>query len=192
MLLRLTSAGTLAKWSARRHGFTNRLPYTPVSGRQYIPDGIDVLKNINVWYKETVIEWKLSRLDLGLTKTISTRRGRKAEWNFSVYNAYNRHNPNAYYYSGIKKDFRIEDWQGNYLYLKKYKVSFFPLIPTISYKLFFDGKPKNNQSMKTNRAAESSMTRNYKYNLCWYCCFLYLQHLSFFYSSRCLSKCDKR
>jgi hypothetical protein len=136
------------KWSASATWvYQTGLPYTPVIGRQYIPDGIDGFKEALIYGKRNSDRMEnYHRLDLGLTKTISTRRGRKAEWNFSVYNAYNRHNPNAYYYSGIKKDFRIEDWQGNYLYLKKYKVSFFPLIPTISYKLFFDGKPKTSNS----------------------------------------------
>jgi hypothetical protein len=145
-----------AKWSANATWvYQTGLPYTPVIGRQYIPDGIDGFKEALIYGKRNSDRMEnYHRLDLGFIKTISTKRGRKAEWNFSVYNAYNRHNPSAYYYSGLKKDFRIGDWQGDYLYIKKYKVSFFPIIPTISYKLYFDGKPKtnnNNENKSKNR-----------------------------------------
>lgn len=73
------------------------------------------------------------RLDLGLTY-IKTKRKSERIWSFSIYNAYNRHNP-YYYYTTIDK---VEDANGNETneYKKTtYARSLFPIIPSVSYTI---------------------------------------------------------
>jgi hypothetical protein len=78
------------------------------------------------------------RLDLGLRKETLTKKGRRAQWNFSVYNAYNRKNPSAVYYSTDPNDIEVNKAGEAYEALQLYQLSFFPLIPTASYKVFFE------------------------------------------------------
>ena len=128
------------KWSASVSWvYQTGLPYTPVIGRQYINDNEGGYKEALIYGErnsERMIDYH--RLDLGFTCKKRTKKGRKAEWNFSVYNAYNRHNPTAYYYATEKDDTDTFDRHGNYHHFKLYKVSLFPIIPTASYKVFFD------------------------------------------------------
>lgn len=119
------------------------LPYTPVLGRQLVPvpdsDG-----HGGITYEEAFIYGERNsdrmkdyhRLDVGFVKNITTKRGRKAQWNFSVYNLYNRKNPASYYY-GYDKDGHMMLNEEKYEPIKKYQISYFPCIPSISYKLFF-------------------------------------------------------
>ena len=63
-------------------------------------------------------------------------KGRKAEWTFSIYNVYCRQNPYYYYYG---------DPKGDPLYWNQFpnepqtlwQRSFFPIIPSFSYKVWF-------------------------------------------------------
>ncbi len=118
------------------------LPYTPAIGRQ-----IYSYENEND-YREAMIYGERNsarmrpyhRLDLGFNYTKTTRNGRKAVWTFSIYNVYNRHNPYFYYYNENNSS---EMWWPGYYWGKNhsmnlYQVSFFPIIPTVSYKLYFD------------------------------------------------------
>ena len=128
------------KWSASISWvYQTGLPYTPVIARHNYPDG--------KWgYMETLIYGERNsgrmldyhRLDLGFTRKTITRKGRKAEWSFSVYNSYNRRNATAYYYGTETESVKNYDWKGNYKNFKLYKVSFFPIIPTVSYKIYFE------------------------------------------------------
>jgi hypothetical protein len=119
------------------------LPYTPVIGRQFAPI-TNAGGNGEVVYEEAFIYGERNsehmkayhRLDLGLALTTKTKHGRKAIWNFSVYNVYNRHNPASYYY-GYNKDGFVSYDPENYTPLKQYQTSFFPIIPSVSYKVFF-------------------------------------------------------
>jgi hypothetical protein len=130
------------KWSVNAlWNYQTGLPYTPVLGRQYTP--VTVWDNAQEYvYEEALIYGKRNsermkdyhRLDIGATYTTKTKHGRKAIWNFSVYNAYNRMNANAYYYG--HEDYPW-DYKG-YRPLKKFQWSFFPIIPTVSYKVFFE------------------------------------------------------
>jgi hypothetical protein len=133
------------KWSfSASWVYQTGLPYTPVIGRQLTPvagsDGTGETE-----YEEAFIYGERNsarmrdyhRLDIGFTKTIKTKRGRKAQWNYSVYNVYNRHNPASYYY-GYDKNGSMNYDAENYKPLSKYQLSFFPFIPTISYKVFFE------------------------------------------------------
>jgi len=72
------------------------------------------------------------RLNLGVTHTKQKKRG-TAEWNFSVYNAYNRMNPNL-----VLSDYYREYKDGKYTNrLVMDKITILPIIPSISYTRSF-------------------------------------------------------
>lgn len=79
------------------------------------------------------------RLDIGFTKRTLIKTWKlPVEWTFSIYNAYNRRNPYHYYYSDRSGP---EIWRPEYGHdigkLSLYQMSFFPIIPSISYKVYF-------------------------------------------------------
>ena len=132
------------------------LPYTPAIGRHYTPDLEPATEYDEHGPYDVLIYGERNsqrmrdyhRLDIGLYYTKYTkRRNRKAEWSFSVYNAYNRQNPYYYYFnsnsSGEIYNPRSFD---KFKPMDLYQISFFPIIPTISYKVYFDktrDKPKS-------------------------------------------------
>lgn len=81
------------------------------------------------------------RLDIGLNHEITTRRGNKAVWTFSVYNAYNHINPFGYYYDNDNDTDNLTRFDRP---LQLYKSGLFSIIPSVSYKVWFDysRKPK--------------------------------------------------
>jgi len=130
------------KWSASLLWVLNSgLPYTPVLAEQLIP--IIDLDTHEVYYESAYLFGEKNsermkpyhRLDLAAKYSKFNKRGRKVEWTFSVYNAYCQQNPFFYYYDYGDGDFRtIED---DYT-LRKFQISFFPIIPSVSYKVYFD------------------------------------------------------
>lgn len=126
------------------------LPFTPAIGRYYVPS-LENSFDGNSYYYEALIYGERNssqmrdyhRLDLGMSYSKLTKaRKNKATWNFSVYNAYNRHNPVYYYYNTNNTgEIFMPEWQGGYKPLALYQLSLFPVIPTVSYKVFFDFKP---------------------------------------------------
>jgi len=132
------------------------LPYTPAIGRQYTPS-TNFNEDGETYYFEAIIYGKRNsarmkdyhRLDIGVNYTTITKRGNKAIWSFSVYNIYNRHNPYYYYYNTDNSGelYNPATWN-EYKSLALYQVSFFPLMPTFSYKVFFDGS-SNKKRQKT-------------------------------------------
>jgi len=129
------------------------LPYTPVLGRQYAFGLFTDHGSRDDLYEEVLIYGERNsarmpdyhRLDVGLSWNTVTKKGRKAEWNLSVYNAYNRHNPTAYYYSEADVIVNSNNGIEKYQAFNKYKVSFFPIIPSISYKLYFEERIASNK-----------------------------------------------
>jgi len=131
--------------------FMTGLPYTPAIGRQlysYIDENkyIDAL----IYGERNSARMKpYHRLDAGFNYTKLNKRNRKVVWTFSIYNVYNRHNPYfyyyapdadensafSYYYTYNQRPFFYEQKSNQKLSL--YQVSFFPIIPTVSYKVFF-------------------------------------------------------
>jgi hypothetical protein len=122
------------------------LPYTPAVERQYVPAYSDG----ELYHYETLIYGERNsqrmrdyhRLDFGLSYTKHTKkRNRKAVWNLSIYNVYNRQNPYYYYYNSNNSGeiYNPRTWD-KFQPLSLYQISFFPIIPTISYKLYFDSK----------------------------------------------------
>ncbi len=136
------------KWSASLTWvYQTGLPYTPVLGRQLTLD-TEPDENGNLGYYEVLMYGDRNsgrmkdyhRLDVGATLNTITKRNRKATWTFSVYNVYNRHNPYFYYFNTrtdnyIERPENLTDFKATNMY----QMSFFPIIPSVSYKLYFDG-----------------------------------------------------
>lgn len=123
------------------------LPFTPVVGRQFVPSFTE-LDNEPYYYEAFIYGEKNSermrmyhRLDIALHYTTITKNGNKAQWTFALYNAYNRKNPYSYIFthntsqntSLISKSI----WK-NMESFTLYQISFFPILPTLSYKVYFD------------------------------------------------------
>lgn len=112
-------------------------PFTPIIGREIIP--VEILQN-EVQFDQGLIYGKRNsyrmsdyhRLDLAAVHKVKSKKGRNAEWTFSIYNAYCRLNANSYSY-GYGQETNSGTLEKN----KLYKTSFFPIIPSISYKVYF-------------------------------------------------------
>ncbi|MFC0878400.1 carboxypeptidase-like regulatory domain-containing protein [Saccharicrinis sp. FJH2] len=119
--------------------FSSGLPYTPASGKHLLMDLTNgkVTDGVAIDYEEynSGRMQNYHRMDVGFTYETKTKKGNKAVWTFSVYNLYNRMNPYNYYYDDDKYlDTGVEYTKP----LKLYKVTWFPIIPSFSYKVFFD------------------------------------------------------
>ncbi|MBQ9435179.1 MAG: hypothetical protein IJU33_03540, partial [Bacteroidales bacterium] len=117
------------------------LPYTPVIGVQntpvITPEGDVQFEQTNIYCERNSARMRdYHRLDLAAKFKTRNEKGRKAEWTFSIYNVYCRQNP-YYYYYGDKK--------GDPLYWNQFpdepqtlwQRTFFPIIPSFSYKVWF-------------------------------------------------------
>ena len=141
------------------------LPYTPAIGRQYTPD-LNKRDGKYPFYYEALIYGERNskrmrdyhRLDIALIyNRLTKKRKLNSTWTFSVYNVYNRQNPYYYYYNvtGTGEVYypgpRYDYWK-----VKLYQVSFFPILPSVSYKVYFDNtsfqrtKPKTSIKQKIN------------------------------------------
>lgn len=131
------------------------LPYTPAIGRRYTPS-LEPDESGTMFYYEVMIYGDRNsermknyhRLDIGVNYTKITKGNRKAIWTISVYNAYNRKNPYYYYFNNNNAGeiFKPEN-NGEFTPLSLYQISFFPILPAISYKLFFN----RNASMQARK-----------------------------------------
>ena len=117
------------------------LPFTPVIGVQNVPA---ITSEVEVFMEETNIYGERNsdrmrdyhRLDFAAKFKTKTEKGRKAEWTFSIYNVYCRQNPYYYYYG---------DKLGDPVYWQQFpdepqtlwQRTFFPIIPSFSYKVWF-------------------------------------------------------
>lgn len=72
------------------------------------------------------------RLDVGVTRFLKTKRGRSAELNFGVFNAYNRNNPLFLEISTTRSPTDFKPIATN---IKQY--SLFPILPYVSYSIKF-------------------------------------------------------
>ncbi len=126
--------------------YQSGLPYTEAIGRQYIPSVTDDIYGNDFFYEGLIYGERngarmkdYHRLDVGLTWTRYNRRNNKVDWNFSIYNLYNRHNPVFYYYNSDKSmNYSNPQWNHDFKPLSLYQLSLFPVIPSISYKVYFD------------------------------------------------------
>ncbi len=130
------------------------LPYTPVTGRQRAVFST----NDTIFYEAFIYGEKNSarmrdyhRLDLGLTYKTKNKFGQNTEWTFSIYNVYNRQNPYFYYYNHSSSgELYSPSWEQEYGYkpMKLYQISFFPVIPTFSYKVYLNGERRSQRIEK--------------------------------------------
>lgn len=113
------------------------LPYTPVVGSYLTYIDEDEIETVIYGKRNSKRMKNYHRLDISFVYNKINKKGRKVEWNFSVYNIYNRKNANSYYYaySPDPSDSYIAEGED---YLKQYQNSFFPFIPSISYKVYFN------------------------------------------------------
>jgi hypothetical protein len=122
------------------------LPYTEAIGRQYIPSVIDDRQGNDFFYEGLIYGERngvrmrdYHRLDVGLTWSRYNRRNNKVDWNFSIYNLYNRHNPVFYYYNSSKSmNYGNPQWNHDFRPMSLYQLSLFPVMPSISCKIYFD------------------------------------------------------
>lgn len=131
--------------------YQSGLPFTEAIGRQYIPSVIDDIQGNDFFYEGLIYGERngarmrdYHRLDVGLTWSRYNRKNNKVEWNFSIYNLYNRHNPVFYYYNSDKSmNFSNPQWNHYFRPLSLYQLSLFPIMPSISFKVYFDPEARN-------------------------------------------------
>lgn len=133
------------KWSvSAAWQFQSGLPYTPAIGRNIT---IDIDENGNYTPYEVLVYGKKNsarmrayhKLDFAFKYTNYTKkRHRKYEWTFGLFNAYNRQNPYYYYYnSSVGGEIYNPRIWGEFEALNLYQVAMFPIMPMVSYKVWF-------------------------------------------------------
>lgn len=140
--------------------YQSGLPYTEAIGRQYIPSVTNDLNSDDFYYEGLIYCERngarmkdYHRLDIGLTWSHYNRRYNKVDWNFSIYNLYNRHNPVFYYYNSDKSvDLYNPQLNNDFKPLSLYQLSLFPVMPSVSYKVYFDPEAR-----KARKASEKAI-----------------------------------
>lgn len=156
--------------------FQSGLPYTPVIGRYY-GMYVDTQLEDNEFYTDVfpyeVLKYgernsarmrNYHRLDIGATYRTKNKHNNTCEWNFSIYNVYNRRNPYYYYYNhNNTSEFFSPQYQNEIGFqpLKLYQISFFPIIPTVSYKVIFDGVNYASQKQARIEKREKNQERSF-------------------------------
>ncbi|MDY0198853.1 MAG: TonB-dependent receptor plug domain-containing protein [Tenuifilaceae bacterium] len=144
--------------------FQSGLPFTPVIGRHYVPS-LTSDTDETIYYEAFIYGERNSermryyhRLDVALNYTYQTKNGNKAQWTFAVYNAYNRMNPYSYTFThdtSQENNLMPTPFWNNVEPFSLYQMSFFPIIPTVSYKVFFDDL-KNMRTKTTKKQRRRS------------------------------------
>lgn len=124
--------------------YQSGLPYTPAIARTFYPN--TTTPDIGYGY-ETIIYGERNsarmrnyhRLDIALQLKTKTIRGREETWTFSIYNLYNRQNPYFYFYNTEPTlNFGLFYFETDRRKsMKLYQFSYFPIIPSVSYKVRF-------------------------------------------------------
>jgi len=114
--------------------YTTGTPYTPINSLYLLEQSVHPLYGD----RNSVRNQPYHRLDLSATYIPETEKQQafKSSWTFSIYNAYDRRNPLFFYY-----DFVVNQNAGT-AQAKAYQVSFFPIIPSITWNFKWQGKPK--------------------------------------------------
>jgi len=135
-------------------------PYTPALGKYFTLNTLTSETGIEFIYgqKNSDRMQAYHRLDVGFNHTITTKRGNKAVWTYSIYNAYNHINPFSYYYDN---DNNIQNATYYNRPLKLYKMGLFSIIPSISYKVFFnyEKQPQDILLEKQKKTAKSKQKK---------------------------------
>ncbi|WKV13338.1 carboxypeptidase-like regulatory domain-containing protein [Marivirga harenae] len=131
------------------------LPFTPAVGLRNSPDPFnpEIERETLIYGERNSGRMRdFHRLDLGFNYHKLTKRGNRATWTFSIYNAYSRQNPYFnYYHVDGNTDFSLGQLDYSDEPLKLYQRSFFPFLPSFSYKVYFD-KGIFKRSSKEERA----------------------------------------
>jgi len=104
--------------------------YTPVQSLYFIEDKI----HIRYGSRNSARIEPYHRMDLSIS--YRSKNPRYGLWSLSVYNLYNRKNPTFVYYDVQKQEKGFQ--------AKAYKVSIFPIIPTLTWSFDLDYRPKPN------------------------------------------------
>ncbi len=125
-------------------------PYTPVIGKQLTPSFYPNDEGEYDYYEALIYGDRNSarmrdyhRMDVALTIRNRNREGEvKSAWTFSIYNLYNRKNPVYYYYNNNNTDEIIDPstYSESNSPFTLHQLALFPLIPTVSYRCYFDVK----------------------------------------------------
>ena len=128
-------------------------PITPALAKYYTQDMTTGTPRIAFVYgtKNSSRVKPYHRLDIGFNHNIVTKKGYRAVWTYSVYNLYNNINPFDYYYDN-DKDFSTEPEFDKPL--KLYKIGLFSIIPSISYKVYFDYNKETPKKEKEKKKKE--------------------------------------
>ena len=137
------------------------LPYTPVIGKLLIPNSDPSTDKpyieAFIYGERNSAKMKDShRLDIGLTYSKSTkRRHLPCEWTFSIYNVYNRQNPYTYFYEKDWKHVDPSDFNSEMYYeIFLYQRAYLPIIPSFSYKVYFNSKTLKNEVQRKHKKYE--------------------------------------
>lgn len=123
--------------------YQSGLPFTPAIGKRLSP-------SVDGGYSEVLIYGDRNserlrdyhRLDVGLSYRKLSKKDRPVEWRFSIYNVYNRLNSYANFYHYTDSDQYLYDLDFNGKSINLYQKTFFPIIPSFSYTIYFDKKDK--------------------------------------------------
>lgn len=138
------------------------LPYTPVLGKLLIPNpdpySDEPYTEAFIYGERNSVKMRDShRLDIGLTYSKFTKkRHLPCEWTFSVYNVYNRENPYTYFYEKKWTAVNPSDFNSEMYYeIFLYQRSYLPIIPSFSYKVYFNSKTLKNEVQRKKEKKHS-------------------------------------
>lgn len=143
------------------------LPYTPVLGKILIPNpdqySDEPYTEAFIYGDRNSAKMRDShRLDIGITYSkLTKRRQLPCEWTFSIYNVYNRQNPYTYFYGKEWTSVNPSDFNSKRYYdIFLYQRSYLPIIPSFSYKVYFNEntlKNENKLRIIRNQRKESAL-----------------------------------
>ncbi|WP_296622646.1 carboxypeptidase-like regulatory domain-containing protein [Marivirga sp.] len=115
------------------------LPFTPAIGKRLSPSVNGEFKEVLMYGERNSARLRdYHRLDAGLTYRKLSKKGRPVEWRFSIYNVYNRLNSYTNFYHYTDSDQYLFDLDFNGKSINLYQKTFFPIIPSFSYTIYFD------------------------------------------------------
>ena len=148
------------------------LPYTPAIGRYLVPTDL-YYENGDPFYAEELIYGERNsqrmrdyhRMDIALNYTRLTKKRKfKSTWTFSIYNLYNRQNPYYYYYNTDNTgEINPPSPYDAFKPLSMYQVSYFSIIPSIAYKVYFESSSSNKDKRSEREKEKSSKFKDWLY-----------------------------